>query len=55
MRSILETCQPRNDLRTGAFNPEIFTAVLSQVLEYYRGNTNITQNIFYEGLSVKRF
>jgi hypothetical protein len=46
VRSILETCQPRNDLRTGAFNPEIFTAVLSQVLEYYRGNTNITQNIY---------
>ena len=46
MRSILETCQPRHDLLTGAFNPEIFTAVLSQVLEYYRGNTNITQNIY---------
>jgi hypothetical protein len=46
VRPILETCQPRNDLRTGAFNPEIFTAVLSQVLEYYRGNTNVTQNIY---------
>jgi predicted AAA+ superfamily ATPase len=46
VRPILETCRPRNDLLTGAFNPEIFTAVLSQVLEYYRGNTNVTQNIY---------
>jgi hypothetical protein len=37
MRSILETCQPRPDILTGSFNPEIFTASLSQVLDCYRG------------------
>jgi len=28
MQSILETCQPRSDILTGSFNPEIFTASL---------------------------
>ena len=46
MQPILTTCQPRQDLLTGAFNPEIFTAVLSQVLDFYRGDKNVTQNIY---------
>ena len=37
MQSMLETCQPRSDILTGSFNPEIFTASLSQVMDYYRG------------------
>jgi len=36
MRSILETCQPRADILGGTFNPEIFTASLSQVMDRYR-------------------
>jgi hypothetical protein len=29
--SILHSCQPRNDIIQGSFNPEIFTASISQV------------------------
>ncbi len=36
MTSILEACTPRNDLLTGTFNPEIFTASLGAVMQYYR-------------------
>lgn len=46
MKSILETCTPRNDLLTGAFNPEIFTANLLQVIEYYRNSEGVIQNIY---------
>jgi len=34
--SILDTCQPRPDIRAGSFNPEIFTASLSHVMDWYR-------------------
>jgi hypothetical protein len=37
MKSILETCTPRPDFIKGTFNPEIFTASLSQVIDHYRG------------------
>ena len=33
----MDTCTPRADILTGAFNPEIFTASLSQVIDHYRG------------------
>ena len=33
---ILTACEPRQDIISGAFNPEIFTASLSEVLAYYR-------------------
>ena len=46
MKPILQSCQPRQDLLKGSFNPEIFTAVLSQVLEFYRGSTTVMQNIY---------
>lgn len=46
MRSILETCQPRPDLLKGTFNPEIFTASLSQVMEHYRGQATTLHNIY---------
>jgi hypothetical protein len=37
MASVLETCQPRDDILAGTFNPEIFTASLAQVLDFYCG------------------
>jgi hypothetical protein len=36
MASILDTCTPRSDLLKGTFNPEIFTARLSDVMDFYR-------------------
>lgn len=46
MKPILQSCRPRQDLLTGSFNPEIFTAVLSQVLDFYRGSTSVIENIY---------
>ncbi len=41
MTSILKTCQPRADLVSGSFNPEIFTASLRQVVGHYRGDIKV--------------
>ena len=41
MKSILETCQPRKDLISGSFNPEVFTASLRQVIGHYRGDIKV--------------
>jgi hypothetical protein len=46
MRSILDTCTPRPDLLAGTFNPEIFTASLSQVMEHYRGRSSTVNNLY---------
>ena len=46
MRSILETCKPRSDILGGTFNPEIFTASLSQVLDFYRGKKTVIHNLY---------
>ena len=38
----MDTCKPRQEIITGTFNPEVFTASLSPVIEYYRnGKSNI--------------
>ena len=46
MRSILDTCRPRADILGGTFNPEIFTASLSQVLDFYRGKKTVIHNLY---------
>jgi hypothetical protein len=48
MESILKACTPRSDLISGTFNPEIFTASLSQVMDYYRGKPNPTASVYTE-------
>ena len=35
--NILTACEPRQDILAGTFNPEIFTASLSQILQFYAG------------------
>jgi len=37
MKSILNSCEPRSDIIAGTFNPEIFTASLSEVFRFYSG------------------
>jgi len=44
--SILEACVPRKDLLAGTFNPEIFTANLSQVVDHYRGRASTIHNLY---------
>ncbi|MFZ4440581.1 MAG: ATP-binding protein [Syntrophales bacterium] len=46
MMSVIRTCQPRQDILSGTFNPEIFTASLSQVMETYRGKTGVIHNLY---------
>jgi hypothetical protein len=51
---ILETCQARKDIVEGSFNPEIFTASLSQVMDAYRGKEAATNSIYTDGLQFFR-
>ncbi len=46
MKPILETCDPRPDILTGTFNPEVFTASLSQVIDHYRGRSATLHNLY---------
>ena len=44
--SILSACEPRQDIITGSFNPEIFTASLSEVMLHYReGRQGLIRNL----------
>jgi len=40
IKAIMETCEPRQDILRGTFNPEIFTASISEVLRYYNGHSS---------------
>lgn len=46
MTSILDTCTPRPDILAGTFNPEIFTASLSQVMDHYCGRSSHVSNLY---------
>lgn len=46
MKSILETCHPREELLRGTFNPEIFTAALSPVIRFYRAKPSAIDRIY---------
>ena len=49
MTTIYQACQPRADLITGSFNPEVFTASLSAVFEYYQGGASATSAVASAG------
>jgi len=36
MKSVLEACTPRERIIKGSFNPEVFTASLMPVIDFYR-------------------
>jgi predicted AAA+ superfamily ATPase len=46
MLPIQNTCQPRPDILQGSFNPEIFTASLSQVMDHYHGQPTATHALY---------
>lgn len=46
MTTIYQACQPRADLITGSFNPEVFTASLSAVFEHYQGGASATSPVY---------
>lgn len=44
--SIIVACAPREDILKGTFNPEVFAASLSQVMDHYRGKPGIIDNLY---------
>jgi hypothetical protein len=44
--SVFTSCRPRADILAGIFNPEIFTASLSQVVDSYRGKPVATHPLY---------
>lgn len=44
--SILSACEPLQDIITGSFNPEIFTASLSEVMLHYRERSAGVHSIY---------
>ena len=46
MRSVLETCTPRESILQGTFNPEVFTASLGPVIQYYRNESSAIDAIY---------
>ena len=50
MRNVLETCTPRESIIKGTFNPEVFTAALMPVIEYYRTGKAAIDEIYTNGV-----
>lgn len=50
MRSVLETCTPRESIVKGTFNPEVFTAALMPVVDYYRTGKSAIDEIYTNGV-----
>lgn len=46
MQSVLDTCKPRPEILAGTFNPEVFTASLSPVIEYYCSGRGVVDSIY---------
>ena len=46
MRSVLETCLPRQSILKGTFNPEVFTAALGPVVQYYKGHNSSIDRVY---------
>ncbi|MEW5953546.1 MAG: DUF499 domain-containing protein [Bacillota bacterium] len=46
VKSVLETCKPRPEILAGAFNPEVFTASLGPIIDYYRSGKGIIDSIY---------
>ena len=39
MKTVSETCKPRESILQGTFNPEVFTAALGPVISFYKGES----------------
>lgn len=46
MKNVLQTCVPRKSIIQGTFNPEIFTAALGPVINYYRQGDNSLDSVY---------
>ena len=43
---MIETCSPRPSIIQGTFNPEVFTAALGPVIQYYRGQSSAIDAVY---------
>lgn len=46
MKPVLETCKPRPEILAGTFNPEVFTASLGPIIDYYRSGKGVIDSIY---------
>lgn len=46
MQPIINTCEPRKDILAGTFNPEIFTASLTEVIRFYQTDQQGVHQIY---------
>ena len=46
MRTVLETCKPRKSILQGTFNPEVFTASLGPVIQYYKEGSSAIDAVY---------
>jgi len=46
VKPVLETCKPRPEILAGTFNPEVFTASLGPIIDYYRNGKGIIDSIY---------
>lgn len=46
MKTVLETCIPRPSILRGTFNPEVFTASLGPVIQFYRGASSTIDAVY---------
>lgn len=49
MRTVIESCIPRASIIKGTFNPEIFTASLSPVIQFYRTGKSTIDTLYTDG------
>lgn len=54
MRTVLETCIPRESILKGTFNPEVFTAAISPVFQYYKTGVSTIDTIYTDGITFFR-
>ena len=46
MKSVIETCKPKESIIQGTFNPEVFTAALGPVIDFYHGTSASIDSIY---------
>ena len=49
MKNVLNTCTPRASILRGTFNPEVFTAALMPVIQYYRTGESAIDEVYTNG------
>ena len=46
MKNVIASCVPRKSIVEGTFNPEVFTATLGPVVNYYRNGSSTLDSVY---------